>query len=220
MDKVMYSSAMYPGQVPRSADVRVRLELVEQAAQMLAAGEPVTLRAVAAAVGASTQVVYTHFGGMPGLLTAIREEGFDRLAVRLADRRPGADPVADLMGLASSYTDNAMANPHLYRQMFTNPPGTDPPASAASTFGVLVAAAARARAEGRFTRRTEPDQAALRLVAPIHGLIMLTLTGAIDLAALAENLPPMCVAAFVGLGDRPAAARRSVSAGWHPPPDR
>ncbi len=213
----MHSSDMYPGQVPRSADVRVRLALVEQAAAMLAAGEPVTLRAVASAVGASTQVVYTHFGGMPGLLLAIREEGFDRLAVRLEGLRPSADPVADIMTLASSYTANAMANPHLYLQMFTNRPGTGPPVSAGSTFAVLVAATARARAAGRFARRTEPERAALQLWAPTHGMTMLVLTGAIDLAALAENLPPMCVSAFVGHGDRPATARRSVAAGWRPP---
>lgn len=213
----MHSSVMYPGQVPRSADVRVRLALVEQAAQMLADGEPVTLRAVASAVGASTQVVYTHFGGMPGLLLAIREEGFDRLARRLAGVRPSADPVADLMTLASSYTANAMANPHLYQQMFTQRPGSEPPASAASTFAVLVAATARARAEGRFARRTEPERAALQLWAPTHGMTMLVLTGAIEIAALVENLPPMCVWAFVGHGDRPAAARRSVTAGWRAP---
>lgn len=187
---------------------------------MLAAGEPVTLRAVAAAVGASTQVVYTHFGGMPGLLTAIREEGFGRLMARLADVEPTADPVADLMVLASSYTANALTDPHLYRQMFSNPPDTEPPPSAAASFGVFVAATGRARAAGRMSRRIGPEQAALRLWAPVHGLVMLTLTGAIDVPALVETMPAVSVAAFVGLGDRPPAARRSVAAGWHPPPNR
>ena len=65
---------------PRQPDPRVRLQLVEAAAQLLATGgrDAVTARRVAAAVGTSTQAVYTHFGGMDELLAEIWREGFSR----------------------------------------------------------------------------------------------------------------------------------------------
>ena len=65
--------------------------------------------------------VYTHFGGMPGLWRAVRQEGFTRLAAALADQaprgpRPGGRPDAWLLG--SVYAANALAAPALYRAMF------------------------------------------------------------------------------------------------------
>ena len=46
---------------------------------MRARREPVTLRALVEGTGASTMAVYPHFGGMPGLWSAVRQEGFTRL---------------------------------------------------------------------------------------------------------------------------------------------
>jgi len=70
-------------QMPRKASPAVRDALVERAAEMLARREPVTSRALVEGTGASTMAVYTHFGGMPGLWRAVRQEGFTRLARRL-----------------------------------------------------------------------------------------------------------------------------------------
>ena len=62
--------------------------------------------------------VYTHFGGLTGLWRAVRQEGFRRLAARLAPVQLSADPVRDLMALGAAYVGNALSNPYLYRTMF------------------------------------------------------------------------------------------------------
>ncbi len=51
---------------------------------MLRTRQPVTLRALVAGTGVSTMAVYTYFGGMDGLWKALRQEGFTRLAAKLA----------------------------------------------------------------------------------------------------------------------------------------
>ncbi|NEK86613.1 helix-turn-helix transcriptional regulator, partial [Blastococcus saxobsidens] len=68
--------------MPRVADPAVRTALVEAAAEMLAGRLPVTARSLADRAGTSTTALYTHFGGMPGLWRAVRQEGFTRLAAR------------------------------------------------------------------------------------------------------------------------------------------
>lgn len=201
---------MYHRQVPRSADPAVRLALVERAAEMVARGEPVSLRNVAAAVGTSTMAVYTHFGGMPGLWLAVREEGFARLAQRLAAAGTSDDPLRDLVGTQSAYVDNAVANPDLYLAMFNTRIAENPP-SAGETFGVFVAAVGRAVEADELAAGTDPAGAAVRLWAMTHGLVALTLTGALTAEALAEHLPAMSISALVGLGADPRAARAAVT---------
>ena len=73
-----------------SAEVRQRL--LEVAAHMVREqGAPaLSARKLAAAAGTSTMAVYTHFGGMPGLVRAMVAEGFRRLFERVA-----AVPVTD-----------------------------------------------------------------------------------------------------------------------------
>src|SRR5438046_8454340 len=97
----------------KSSDLRSAL--IEAAARLIAtegtAG--LTLRRVAEAVGTSTMAIYTHFGGMPELRRAVRQEGFARLAARAAQAGDSDDPVADLAGLGLAYYEHAMSNPHL-----------------------------------------------------------------------------------------------------------
>jgi AcrR family transcriptional regulator len=203
--------------VPRSADLAVRVNLIERAAELLAAREPVTLRGLAAAAGTSTMAVYTHFGGMPGLWAAVRAEGFTRLARRLSTRQHTDDPVTDLTVVGSVYVANALADPDLYLTMFDNRYELDDPRVAATGFEVLVEAAARARAEKRFAQGVDPAAAATRLWGMTHGMVMLVLTGALDRADLGRHLPPMWAAAYVGFGDRVRSARRSAEDGWMEP---
>lgn len=68
-------------------------------------------RAVAAEAGTSTMAVYTHFGGMTGLLDAIAREVFDRFTVVLTKVPLTDDPVADFLAMGLAYHDFAMANP-------------------------------------------------------------------------------------------------------------
>lgn len=105
---------------PRQPDPQVRVQLVEAAAQLLATGgrDAVTARRVASAVGASTQAVYTHFGGMDELLAEIWREGFRRFGRALDEPAVTSDPVADWMAQGWGYRRFALRDRHLYRVMF------------------------------------------------------------------------------------------------------
>lgn len=105
---------------PRQPDPQVRVRLVEAAAQLLATGgrDAVTARRVASAVGASTQAVYTHFGGMDELLAEIWREGFRRFGAALDEPAVTRDPVADWMAQGWGYRRFALRDRHLYRVMF------------------------------------------------------------------------------------------------------
>jgi len=192
----------------------MRTALIERAAEMLARREPVTLRALTAKAGTSTMAVYTHFGGMPGLWRAVRQEGFSRLAERLAAVETTNDPVRDLMALGAAYASNALANPHLYRAMFDAEADLEDPEAAAGTFATLVSTAVRAREQGRFAADCDAEALATRYWATGHGLIMLVLTRVLPAEALEAHSPATAEAVFVAAGDDPARARRSVSAGW------
>lgn len=204
----------YSCQVPRTAEQAVRVELIERAAEMLAGSEPVTLRKLAAAAGTSTMAIYTHFGGMPGLWRSVREEGFIRLRRRLERLEPSDDPVMDLMASGAAYVANALANPHLYLTMFDARRDLGDPEAATAAFGVLVAGAARARDEGRFDEATDPEGAAIQMWGMAHGMVMLVLTGALQLDKLVVHFPAMAAAGFAGFGDDPQAARASAATGW------
>src|SRR3712207_5132737 len=100
------------GRVPGPASPAVRAALVERAAEMLVRREPVTLRALVEGTGASTMAVYTHFGGMPGLWRAVRQEGFTRLAHRLAGVPATDDPIADLAALGADRESTRLNSSH------------------------------------------------------------------------------------------------------------
>jgi AcrR family transcriptional regulator len=192
----------------------VRAALIERAAEMLARREPVTLRALVAGTGASTMAVYTHFGGMPGLWRAVRQEGFTRLAERLASVQRTEDPVRDLAALSAACTANALGNPYLYRTMFDAEAELDDPAAADASFHDLVGCAARARQSGRLSAECDPEVVATQLWATGHGLIMLALTGVLPREALLAHAPAVATALLVAAGDEEARCRRSVRTGW------
>lgn len=202
--------------MPRPADPAVRERLVDVAADMLATGEEVTLRKVAARAHTSTMGVYTHFDGMPGLLYAVRERAFAYLAEELIALTPTADPVADLVTSGSLYVDAALAEPALYRAMFDVRGERRQPASAAMTFAVLVGGVERAMAQRRLGPSTDPVAAATQLWAMTHGVVTLVLSRALPEPALDEHLPPMYTAQLIAWGDGPRKAPASVRRGWRP----
>lgn len=208
---------MYGRTMPRIASLTVRDALVERAAEMLARREPVTSRALVDGTGASTMALYTHFGGMPGLWRAVRQEGFTRLAQRLAVVEATADPVRDLAALSAAYIGNALANPALYRTMFDAAAELEDAGVADRTFEVLVASADRARAVGRFSEACDPRELATQFWVAGHGLTMLVLTGVLPHEALDVHAPTIATALFVAAGDDEKGCRRSVRAGWSSP---
>jgi AcrR family transcriptional regulator len=197
----------------RTKDPAVRTLLIERAAQMLRTREPITLRSLVAGTGVSTMAVYTYFGGMDGVWKALRQEGFTRLAARLATVATTADPVRDLAALGAAYLANALDNPDLYRVMFDAAFDLEDAQAADETLHRLVRAVERAKDAGRFRPGADPLELATQSWTIGHGLASLVATGPLPHGALAHGVP-LLSALFAGAGDDPERCRRSVESGW------
>jgi AcrR family transcriptional regulator len=199
----------------------MRVRLLEAAARLLAQEGPGALSARRAAreVGASTMVVYTHFGGMKELVTAVVREGFARLADLVTAVPRTDDPVADLYAMLGAYRRVALANPHLYAVMFASAPlaGYRITGKALTmgnyTFDQIVEATRRAITAGRF-HPGDPILAATQLWSAAHGFAMAEMAGytSHDQRAARQLLLPLMVNLAVGLGDERAAAAGSAEA--------
>ncbi len=197
----------------RTKDPAIRTLLIERAAQMLRTREPITLRSLVTGTGVSTMAVYTHFGGMDGMWTALRQEGFTRLGARFAMVTMSADPVRDLTSLAAAYIWNALDHPDLYRVMFDANFDLDDAQAADDTLEYLVRAAERGRTANRYRDDADPLELATQSWALGHGLVSLVATGPLPRQTL-DYAVPMLTALFVGAGDQPDRCRSSVEQGW------
>ena len=189
-------------------------------------------RKVAGAAGTSTMAVYTHFGGMQGLIAAVAEEGFRQFEAALS-LPESADPVADLFGLSAAYRRYAIERPHMYRLMFgsTSAHGINAPAGNVLTltiaeierhipsFAQVVRAVQRSMRVGRITVGSATDDAmvvatAAQFWASIHGFVMLELAGFYgdEGLAVAPVLDSMTANLFVALGDSPELVAQSRAA--------
>lgn len=214
----------YATSVPRARDPAVRVLLVERAAALLRQREPVTLRSLTAETPVSTMAVYTYFGGMDGLWSAVRQEGFTRLAARLGAVPTGTDAVRDLASLAAAYVAHALEQPNFYRVMFDADFPLEDLAAADAALEHLVQAAGRARASGRVRDDVEPLDLAVRTWAVTHGLVSLVSTGPLPPDSLG-HAPALLQAVLVAAGDQPDRCRVSTERGWRSvgpaaPPDR
>jgi AcrR family transcriptional regulator len=128
-----------------------RRRVVEVAAQVLAADGPhgLSLRRIATLAGGSTQMVYTLFGGKPGLGDALYQEGFRRLGetMRAAAEASAIGDPERLVALGRGYRAFALAEPDFFSVMFGRAiPGFSPTrpvrsAMRSQTFGQVVTAA-------------------------------------------------------------------------------
>src|SRR6201997_5233256 len=109
----------------------VRDEMLHAAVGLLNDHGPDALqtRRVAGAAGTSTMAVYTHFGGMRGLIAEVAEEGLRQFDAALTVPQTD-DPVADLFAVGAAYRRYAIERPHMYRLMFgsTSAHGINAPA--------------------------------------------------------------------------------------------
>lgn len=197
----------------RTRDPAVRTLLIERAAHMLRSREPITLRSLVAGSGVSTMAVYTHFGGMDGVWSALRQEGFTRLGARLATVPASSDPVRDLAALGAAYLGNALDHPDLYRVMFDATFALEDAQAADASLAYLVRAVDRGTRANRFRAGTDPPELATQIWVIGHGLASLVATGPLPRQAL-DHGPPMLTALFVGAGDQPDRCRASVARGW------
>lgn len=201
------------GVMARTKDPAVRSLLIRRAAHLLRTREPVTLRALVADTGVSTMAVYTYFGGMDGLWSAVRQEGFTELSVELATVTPSTDPIRDLTALGAAYVSSALAAPDLYRVMFDANFELEDASAADDTLHTLVRAIHRAQAVGRIRDDVEPLDLATQSWAIGHGLASLTATGPLPRVALGHGVT-LLTALFVSAGDEPLRCHQSVHAGW------
>ena len=212
-------------------DRNVRDELLRVAVDILNQDGPDGLqtRKIASAAGTSTMAVYTYFGGMPGLIAAVAEEGLRQFDAAMT-MPSTSDPVADLVATGIAYRRYAIERPHMYRLMFgsTSAHGINAPAHDVLTltvaeindhypsFAHVVRGVHRCMLAGRIAGSgiTSTDDAtvvatAAQFWASVHGFVMLELAGYYGaqgsavgpvLAALTTNL-------LVALGDSPELVR-------------
>jgi len=205
-----------------------RAQMLEVASAMLKEAGPEALQArrLTAAVGASTQAVYTLFGGMPGLFEALVADGFERFAEHVEAVPLSEDPVTDFFAQGRAYTEWALAHPQHYRLMFGLTGGdlrfhgglemsasrarVGPPEGRAA-FQIMVTAMDRVQASGRI-RPVDSLVAAGQFLSATHGYVLLAIgrvfgqeaDGLEVISALAVNL-------MVGLGDSREAVERSIA---------
>ncbi|MFJ5837227.1 TetR/AcrR family transcriptional regulator [Streptomyces shenzhenensis] len=100
-----------------------RERILEAATALLAEGgrEAVSTRAVSATAGVQAQTIYRHFGDMQGLLDEVARQGYaSYLAAKQAEGQDG-DPVGQLSRGWDMHVAFGLANPALYRLLYTEP---------------------------------------------------------------------------------------------------
>jgi AcrR family transcriptional regulator len=197
----------------------VREQLIEGGIRLLDSGglQALSVRNLAAEVGTSTMAVYTHFGGMTGVIDAIADEVFARFTQALTEVEQTDDPVADFFAMGPAYREFALTNPQRYHLIF----GTSSPVSItgyrtdltvtgsatnradwAVSFEALRSIVRRMIAAGRIRDDGELVIAG-RLWSLIHGEVMLEMAGFFghEGHGLTQILAPLFVDAIVGMGD-------------------
>ena len=213
------------------AERNVRAELLHAAVQILNEDGPDALqtRKIAGAAGTSTMAVYTHFGGMSGLIAAVADEGLRQFDVALT-MPPTSDPVADLMATGIAYRRYAIERPHMYRLMLgsTSAHGINAPAHDLLTltvaeindhypsFAHVVRGVHRCMLAGRIAEGSASDDATVVAIAAqfwssIHGFVMLELAGFYGAqgSAVGPVLASLMANLLVSLGDSPERVRKS-----------
>ena len=175
---------------PDGPDGRRRV-VDDVAARVLAEQGPhgLSLRRIAAEAGGSTQMVYTLFGGKPGLADALYAEGFRRLgdamAASLDDAPPPGDPER-LLALGRGYRAFALAEPAFFSVMFGRSiPGFSParPTRATGrrlTLGRVVQAAQECLDAGTL-EASDAEELARACWVTAHGVSALEVAGLLAL---------------------------------------
>jgi AcrR family transcriptional regulator len=212
-----------------SVKVVQRAALLDAARRAVEESGPEVLRAraVTAEVGASTQALYTLFGGMPGLFEAIVDDGFAEFARYVSAVPESEDTVADFFAKGWAYSEWALSHPQLYRLMFGLTGGglrqhaglevavagtvaNSPQAQAA--VDVLVRSMTRVT-DSRRIDPVDPVLAAGQFLSATHGFLLLRIAGVFgDTGGDLGVVRALPVNLMVGLGDDRAAATRSLEA--------
>ncbi|WGW11291.1 TetR/AcrR family transcriptional regulator [Saxibacter everestensis] len=198
----------------RPSRPEVRSLLIERAAGMLARREAISLRGLVAGTGVSTMAVYTYFDGMSGLLGAVRQEGFSRLASRLAALTATDDPVSDLAAAGAAYAASARHSPDLYALMFDGSLPLPDGQAADATLQHIIDTVQRALDSERFDAGIDAVAFANELWMLGHGACMLFVTGVLPFERVEPIVTSGLARLYQAAGDGPEVARRSLGRGW------
>jgi AcrR family transcriptional regulator len=209
------------------ADQRGRLLDVALRALEESGPEALQARTLTAEVGASTQAIYTLFGGMPGLFEALVADGFTRFAGHVDAVPETDDPVADFFAKGGAYVEWALSHPQLYRLMFgltgdrlRGRAGVEmTPAGALVDFpegqaglDVMIRALERAKEAGRIAP-ADCVIAAGQFLSATHGYVLLEIAGMFgEHGPGAQVIAELGINLMVGLGDEREKAGRSLLA--------
>jgi AcrR family transcriptional regulator len=206
----------------------VREQLVEAGMRVLERDGMAALsaRKLAAETGTSTMAVYTHFGGMTGLIDAIAGETFVRFTAALTEVEQTDDPVADFFVMGVHYREFALANPQRYQMMFgtsadsldrhhadlTVTGSASDRAEFAVSFEALLEVVRRMIGAGRI-RDDGASVVAGRLWCLTHGAVLLEIAGFFghEGHGVTEILAPITVDVLVGMGDDRKRTNQSLT---------
>jgi AcrR family transcriptional regulator len=191
--------------------------------------QSLSVRNLAAEVGTSTMAVYTHFGGMTGVIDAVATEAFSRFAQALTDAPETDDSVADFFVMGSAYRRFALENPQRYQLIFgatspvsvagyradiTSSGSATGRAEWASSFDALRNLVRRMIAADRIRGDDGELNIAGRLWSLSHGTVMLELAGFFghEGHGLTHILGPLAVDTIVGMGDERDRTTQSLAA--------
>ncbi len=207
----------------------IRDHLVEAGIRLLEGGglQSLSVRNLAAEAGTSTMAVYTHFGGMTGVIDAIAAEVFARFTQAMTQIEETDDPVADFFMMGTAYREFALANPQRYVLIFGTPPpeslngyrtdltvtGNSTRAEWPASFDALRNMVRRMVAAGRIRDDGELATAG-RLWSLTHGEVMLEMAGFFghEGHGLTQILAPLTIDVLVGMGDDREKINQSLAA--------
>jgi AcrR family transcriptional regulator len=145
----------------------------------------VTMRPVAERVGITPMAIYRHYADRAGLLNALADEGFQKLATRLKTLRLTGGVENRLIQVGEVFLDAALQFPNLYELMFLVPREgarvypQDFKAGRSPTFHPTVGILKDAMRAGEL-RPDNPIEIAFELSALSHGLIVMYLGRRVD----------------------------------------
>lgn len=160
---------------PRGEGARLRTELLDAAAELMATHgsiDKVSVRAVAAAAGVSPTAVYRHFDNHAELLWAAVNHCFEEFAGAMLDARASTDDIYEqLVRSGEAYVRFATEHTGKYRVMFSNrvelPPREEPVGTFAFQHLIdLIATILEARGDDR-----DPTFVAVQVWTWIHGMV-------------------------------------------------
>lgn len=169
-----------------SSDIVTRDDVLDAAMTLLREGgaEALSMRRLAAALGVSTQVVYSRIGGKPEVARALHDRAFAELRASITARREHRGSRAHVHEVAQHYFEHALTDPMRFELMFATPIKEFVRDDAAqeieiACFGDTWIAAVRTWLDTTQPERDAPTavRLAYRLWTAVHGITTVHLAG-------------------------------------------